>query len=326
MSKVSVVIPCFNAQDTIIETLQSVMEQSYRDFDIIVVDDGSTDNTAMRVWEFRETLSACGIVLHLISQKNRGVSAARNRGVRESTADYIAFLDADDRWSQDKLEVHMQHMQNDKQIGISYGAVRFLDHLGQFTNNCSTVETNPTMAQFFASNPAITTSNIVIRRDCFNQLGGFDETMSFAEDQELVLRVMSSASFTVKGIEQETAQYRTSIGGLSANLDAMFAGWQHLVEIVRQYQPDFVARQLSKATAQYAYYLARRSIRLGSDAANGWYYGQLMLRSYPLIIAQRPRRALPVLLITAYRHLLNSESLQRLLPTTIASKLEVQHV
>lgn len=295
----SVVIPCYNAENTIIDTLESVLQQDYLGFDVIVIDDGSTDNTAMQVWEFKERLNAAGVKLQLISQKNAGVSAARNRGVQESTAPYIAFLDADDRWATNKLSNHLRHLEENLDIGISFARCRVLskelDKNGNATQQVSTLPVNQQqLSSVFAENPTTTTSNLVLRRSMFNELGGFNETMSFAEDQEFIVRVISQTPFKVVGIDQVLVDYLTSEDGLSSELGNMYQGWLKMVEAVRVYEPDFVEQHFKQAEAQYCRYLARRNLRLGADPAEGWGFSKQAIKADWREMLRQPKRTVPV--------------------------------
>ena len=98
MPRVSVVIPTFNAESTITETVESVLSQSFTDFELLVINDGSTDDTLSQLAEIKDSR------LRILSFPNGGVAASRNRGIEHSTGAYIAFLDADDIWARDKLK------------------------------------------------------------------------------------------------------------------------------------------------------------------------------------------------------------------------------
>ncbi|MBI3591279.1 MAG: glycosyltransferase [Candidatus Melainabacteria bacterium] len=113
MPKVSIVIPTYNREHFISETIQSVLEQTYKDFEVVVVDDGSTDNT-------REKLEKFGNRIKSIFQKNSERAIARNNGVKNSTGEYIAFLDSDDTWEKDKLEKQVEILDNKKDIILAY--------------------------------------------------------------------------------------------------------------------------------------------------------------------------------------------------------------
>ena len=291
----SVVIPCYNAEKTIIETLESVLQQDYLGFDVIVIDDGSTDNTALKVWDFKERLNDAGIKLQLISQKNAGVSVARNRGVQESTSPYIAFLDADDRWAKDKLTHHLQHLEANPEIAISFARCRVVDKNGKTTQHVSSLPMNrQQLSSVFSENPTTTTSNLVVRRSVFNQVGGFNETMSFAEDQEFIVRVISQTDFQVTGIDKVLVDYLTSEDGLSSELSNMYQGWLKMVAAVKAYEPEFVEQHFKQAEAQYCRYLARRNLRLGADPRLGWQFSKQAIRADWREMLRQPKRTVPV--------------------------------
>ena len=291
----SVVIPCYNAESTIIDTLESVLQQDYLGFDVIVVVDGSTDNTAMQVWEFKERLNAVGVKLQLISQKNAGVSVARNRGVQESTVPYIAFLDSDDRWATNKLSSHLQHLEDNLDIGISFARCRVVDKNGKATQQVSSLPmSQQQLSSVFSENPTTTTSNLIVRRSVFNAIGGFDETMSFAEDQELIVRVISQTSFHVTGIDEVLVDYCTSQKGLSSELSNMYQGWLKMVAAVQVYEPAFVAQHFKQAEAQYCRYLARRNLRLGANPSEGWAFSKQAIKADWREMLRQPKRTVPV--------------------------------
>ena len=105
---ISVVIPLYNKQESIVATLQSVFAQTYKDYEVVIVNDGSTDNSAQVVQEFINAFSLSPLAFRLVTQANAGVSAARNTGIMEAKGEYIAFLDGDDLWDERYLETLYQ--------------------------------------------------------------------------------------------------------------------------------------------------------------------------------------------------------------------------
>ena len=124
--KVSVVIPTYNHQCYILAALDSVFAQTFTDFEIIVVNDGSPDNTA----EVLRPLTESGRIRY-IEQKNQGQSAARNRGISEAKGEFIALLDDDDIWPPDKLQWQVEELQNNPDTALVYGSVSFIDDNGE---------------------------------------------------------------------------------------------------------------------------------------------------------------------------------------------------
>ena len=117
MCKVSVVIPCYNRKNVIIRAINSVINQTFKDYEIIIVDDGSTDDTDAVVEDFMKANPSVDI--QYIKQKNEGPSSARNKGVNHSNGEYIAFLDSDDGWEPYKLEEQMNFMEKNKDVAIT---------------------------------------------------------------------------------------------------------------------------------------------------------------------------------------------------------------
>ena len=124
MPIVSVIIPAYNAERTILATLESVQKQTFSDIELIVIDDGSTDQTVKLV----ETLQDSRV--KIFSYQNSGVSVARNRGIQCAIGDFIAFIDADDQWTSDKLELQLKALQKDPIAGVAYSWTTFIDEQG----------------------------------------------------------------------------------------------------------------------------------------------------------------------------------------------------
>ena len=197
---VSVVIPAHNAGRFLPETLASVFDQSYSSYEVIVVDDGSTDGT-------RQTLGAYeGRVIYR-HQQNRGPSAARNAGIGTARGNYIAFLDADDLWTRDKLKLQVDFMEQNPQIGLVFSDMEEFDHEKILCR--SLLEKTLLKSEMIASRPVvdagrkllvedfIPTSTVLIRKECLAKTGLFDESLHFVEDRELWLRVAASFPMAV---------------------------------------------------------------------------------------------------------------------------------
>jgi len=180
---VAVVIPAYNRRDFIEEAVSSVLSQSFTDFELVVVDDGSTDGTGELVRQ-----RFCDERLKVISERNMGVSAARNRGVRESSAPLIAFLDSDDYWLDEKLSVQLDSMR-EAGARISYtGEVWY--RRGKWANPCSHHAKHS--GDIFSKCLAlciISPSSVLMERSLFEEVGRFDETMPACEDYDLWLRI-----------------------------------------------------------------------------------------------------------------------------------------
>lgn len=182
MPMVSVVIPTYNRLPKVKDAIESVLSQTYRDFEFWVVDDGSTDGTG-------EALRAFGNKIKYISQDNRGASAARNLGARVSRGKYLAFLDSDDLWEPEKLEIQVKCMEENPQFPLCYTDEIWIR---------KGIRVNPKKRHgkysgwiFEKCLPLciISPSSALMKRALFEEIGGFDETLPVCEDYDFWLRV-----------------------------------------------------------------------------------------------------------------------------------------
>ena len=305
---VSIVIPAYNAEQYLGETIESVLAQTFDDFELLIIDDGSTDNTAeiVRNYSFKDNR------VKLRSQQNQGVSIARNTGIKLAKGEYIAFLDSDDKWLPNKLAVHIEHFNQDSNLGASFGKVEFLTSDGQLTGHLSnSLLTGIKPEYLLYENPTITTSNIVVRREVFEQVGGFDEQISYSEDLEWLLRLACYDTWKIEGIAEVLTQYRTSQNSLSSDLYKMEEGWNLLINRVMTYAPHLVNRNYYKAQSNYLRYLARRSIRCRLSSKVGVDFITRALKSDWKMIIREPRRTILTTIAVCYRYLISSFSFTR---------------
>jgi len=211
----SIVIPTYNAESTIIKCIESCINQSYENFEIIIVDDGSSDNTKSVIAEFFKDKN---INYKYIYQENCGPSSARNKGVKNSIGEYVAFLDSDDEWHPQKLELTVKILEDERVdiLGHGYTFINNFDK-GYLSINIDKI----TFYRLLLKNFAVTPS-IIISRSKFQF---FDETMRYTEDHELWLRM--SVSNTVYYLDLPLVllgRKPLTNGGLSANKWAMRKG------------------------------------------------------------------------------------------------------
>lgn len=204
---VSVVIPTYQRAHLVGQAIESVLAQSYRDYEIIVVNDGSTDDTATRLSEFADRI-------RVIHQANRGVSAARNAGIQVAKGDLLAFLDDDDLWLPGKLASQVALFARNSAVGLVYGDMKLFDEAGErqgsYVDRCPP----PLMqnaAVLFCYN-FIPNSTVMVRRACLDQVGLFDESLPPCEDYDLWLRIIEH--WPVLGSSEVLTRYRLSANGL----------------------------------------------------------------------------------------------------------------
>ncbi len=200
--KVSVVIPLYNARDVIRETIETVLAQTWKDYDVIVVDDGSTDGSGAIVREF-------GGRIRYIRQENGGVARARNRGVAESTGEFIALLDHDDLWHPAKLEKQVAVLDRCPEVGMVITDVVHLDRDGRPMGVIGAgYNPSETFARLFVRGYVPTPSAAMIRRSVLQTVGGFDERFHSAglDDHELWTRI--AAQYDIANIAEPLTFHR----------------------------------------------------------------------------------------------------------------------
>lgn len=206
LTKVSVIIPAYNAGKYINQTVNSVLRQSYPDVECIVVNDGSTDDT-------HQQLITYGDEIVYIRQENRGRAVTRNRGIASATGEYIALLDADDYWKADKLSRQIALIETDDTIGAVGCGAELVNEQGNFVRELKSAFTLlPTGNKGFeflitqgCGIPAPLTT-LVVRRECLDAIGCFDESINTMEEWDLLLRMISN--WSIGCVPESLAFYR----------------------------------------------------------------------------------------------------------------------
>jgi len=224
MTRVSVIIPTYNAEKFISETIASVMTQTYPDWEIIAVDDGSIDRTPEILRKYAEKFPQ---KIRVIVQKNSGVSVARNTGIAASKGEYLAFLDHDDLWLPEKLERQVDLLDANKELGLVYSDSYIIDEKGELKGTFihSIMSKNIIRCEKFRGNifnelfcvdfiPLLT---VVVRKEVLKRVGNFDPKYKISEDYDLFLKI--AQIYPVDFIDQPLAKYRMHSGGASKNLE-----------------------------------------------------------------------------------------------------------
>lgn len=189
---ISVVIPAYNAEKYIHNAINSVLNQSYPNIEIIVVNDGSQDHTESTVTQYTNSK------IRIISQSNGGMSNARNTGVRAATGEFIAFLDADDYWMPEKIQKQFRLLQQNPDLGFCSTQTRVETPEGEFVNEwlCPSIQVS-TLHTIFERNAAIagSASSVLARMDLQNKVGFFDETLKGLEDTDMWMRYSAISGY-----------------------------------------------------------------------------------------------------------------------------------
>ncbi|MDD2921516.1 MAG: glycosyltransferase family 2 protein [Anaerolineales bacterium] len=211
--KVSVIIPTYNRADLILQTIGSVLAQTFTDYEIIVIDDGSTDNTA----EILRELIEAGKIQY-VWQENKGESAARNHGLRLARGKYIAFLDSDDLWLPQKLEAQVTYLEAHPEAGLAQSAfAKFDDATGEDLGTRNSAWFSgwiyPEILMHWSDLMAV--DAVLIPAKVIEHVGGFDETLRKGEDPDLWRRI--SRHYPFIAMPEVLTKVRVHSGSVSAN-------------------------------------------------------------------------------------------------------------
>jgi glycosyltransferase involved in cell wall biosynthesis len=253
---VSVVVPAYNAARTLPETVQSVLDQSMRDIEVIVVDDGSTDETletARAIDDPRVTV---------LPQPNGGVSAARNNGARAARGRYVAFLDSDDLWLPHKLERQLEILEREPDVHAVQAGVVFVDDGLQplSVRPCADWEDPLLDTLYFRNLPAFP-STVIITREKLLERGGFDTSLVILEDWELA--VHAAWHWDLRSVHEPLGLYRFHPGNRSRDVSIhVEPGERVLARIFADPElPEHVRRKKRSVYARLYLMLAGGSLR-----------------------------------------------------------------
>ncbi len=211
MPKVSVITPTYNRASLIGQTIESVLHQTYQNFEFIIIDDGSTDNTEEVVNRYQDPR-----IVFVKQQSNGGAPAARNAGIKIACGQYIAFIDSDDLWLPTKLAVQVRYLDTHPEFGVAYSDFYRFEYGadGKRKKWCFGVRgaTGNIFAQLYEDG-FVGCLTVMVRRECLQAVGLFDEELWRAEDYELWLRLAVRHQFAF--IPQLLAEYRVHSGEAS---------------------------------------------------------------------------------------------------------------
>ncbi len=241
------VIPAYNAEETILQTVRSVQRQALEDLEILVVDDGSDDHTLEELERVDDPrLQVCGA-------SHRGVAAARGLGLEQSSGEFISFLDSDDLWTRDKLELQVAALDADPRLAVAYSWTVFVDERGRFVFAKEPARfEGDVYAELATSNFLASASNALARTERLDEVGGFDESFGPAADWEYWLRVAARARFAV--VPRYQVLYRLRGGSMSTDVDRMASGMRAVHDSVFERSPPALARRREEALSNLAQY------------------------------------------------------------------------
>jgi glycosyltransferase involved in cell wall biosynthesis len=204
------------------DTLQSVWRQTFTDFEVIVVDDGSSDNIKQWASQIKDPR------VQFISQTNQGVSTARNAGILASTGEYIALLDADDLWAPTKLETHVLYLDNNPEVGLVCSWTAMMNAQGEPTGRLFKPVADGNVYSKILVKNIIDCPSTVIRRACFEKVGLFNTNIRYNEDWEMWIRIAAVYQFAV--IKEPLVYYRQHPNNVSKNWHQMQQGFTRVIK------------------------------------------------------------------------------------------------
>jgi glycosyltransferase involved in cell wall biosynthesis len=263
---VSVIIPSYNTRAFVLAAIRSALNQTYRALEVIVVDDGSIDASVDDILSVADSRLTC------VTQENGGLSAARNTGIHIARGRYVALLDSDDVWRPNKIARQVAVMDADGRIGVTFCDSEYLTEGGDRTGEyLVSRRPRPDVWQLIARNHVGNGSTPLIRRECFDRAGLFDEALLSCEDWELWVRVAALSGLTFQLVPAVLTGYRVRATSLSVARGsyARFVG-HGLAAIERfpRYVPGFTAAHAAGARAQLYRVTSRKALSNGDVAAS----------------------------------------------------------
>jgi glycosyltransferase involved in cell wall biosynthesis len=244
---VSVVTATYNMAHYLGQAIQSVLAQTYANVELLIVDDGSTDNTR----EVVDAFLADSRVKYL-TQENKGQAAAKNRGILESSGEYVAFLDADDMWAPEKLELQIPLFAGIENLGVVYSRVACIDKNGSDLGVSNGELFRGCISSRLLIYNFVGFGTAVVKRECFDRLGGFDENYRMAIDYDLWLRFSTEYEFDF--VDRPLLYYRWWPGQLSNNYtkERYFCAVTIMKNFLNEF-PDVVPKNIENEAWAHTY-------------------------------------------------------------------------
>lgn len=258
--RLSIIIPSYNTRRYLLDAVWSVLRQSVTDLEVVVVDDGSSDGSVDLVRKIDDPRITC------VQQKNRGLAGARNTGISVARARFLGFCDSDDVWHPNKAEEHLAVLQSDPSIGVTFSYSAYLDENGKPNGQlllCSHEEVK--LQELLKRNHLGNGSTPIVRRECLEYVGGFDETLRTIEDYDLWLRIAAHTSFRIRLIPNVLTGYRLRSSGLSYDYDQFLCDAFTVTQGFRALKPDLPDCVMERAYAEMLRIASRKALLEGND-------------------------------------------------------------
>ncbi len=299
VKKITIVVPVYNVEAYIESAVQSILAQTYPDFEVILVSDGSQDRSIEICSQFDDPR------IQILHQENQGPAAARNLGIRHAEGEYVAFLDGDDLWTADKLVKHIEHLDRNPQVGVSFCPSRFIDDKGNAIGLLQiTKMTDITPLDLLCRTPIGNGSVPVIRKSILDKIQFVnaagevcyfnpDRRLHPSEDVECWLRIALKTKCKFEGVPEALTLYRVSSQSCSAQLIKKLHSWEAMLRDLEGWAPEAQVWHAPAMAYQYRH-LARRAVSL-RDGAVAIDLIHQALSTYGTILIEEPHRTLQTL-------------------------------
>jgi len=293
----SVVIPAYNVQQFIADAVNSTLTQTFTDLEIVVVDDGSTDRTAEIVTAMTDPR------VRLVSKPNGGLSSARNAGIRAARGRYIGLLDGDDRWLPFKAARHVEAMERDPTIGVTFSQSAYVDEEGRRTGQLlATRLAEPTLHDLIRYNHLGNGSTPVVRKEVFEAVGLFDEQLRASEDYDVWIRVLHRRAGRVILVDEVLTEYRVRSNSLSMEPDVFVPNGEAVHAKLRRELTDVPTHVLNHGLANIYRIAGRKCLSTGRfDEA--WFWTMKARQTYPRLFLV-DRKSCATFVLTAIARIL----------------------
>ncbi|MBW4513096.1 MAG: glycosyltransferase [Scytonematopsis contorta HA4267-MV1] len=254
MPKISVIIPAYNSENTIAKTITSVLKQTFDDWELIVINDGSSDSTLEIISSFQDER------IKVFSYPNAGGNISRNRGLDLAIGEFVSFLDADDLWTPDKLELQLQLLQENPQVAVAYSWTNYIDENDKFilSGRHSTFN-GDVYEKLIIANFLENGSNPLIRKTAILELGGFDKDLPASQDWDMYLRLAAKHHFMA--VPKAQILYRVSGNSLSTNLVRQEKTCLYVIEKALQLRASSVVNLRKQSLANLYKYLTCKALQ-----------------------------------------------------------------
>jgi len=284
----SIIIPAYNVSRFIRAAVESALDQTFTDTEILVVDDGSTDDTPAVLQELQRQRQDPR--LKIIKKSNGGLSSARNAAIRQAEGRYFGFLDGDDIWCPARLERHLAVFESDPSIGIVSCNAKYiseddrpLEGRSSWVAKCR----EPTLRDLIRSNQILPP---VVRRACFEEAGLFDESLRSCEDYDMWCRILYATSYRAVIIPEYLLLYRMRHDSLCHLTDHFLDAAEEVMGLMRARMPDIEESVFRGGHAEH-YLLSAWKAATARRRIAALRYFLTALRLHPGLVIDAPRRA-----------------------------------